>query len=412
VDLAPVPAFPTALTELVLCPKCSVPFFPGSCFCRQCGEARKAVPTHCQHCGAEYASDANYCRVCGSHRHNTPTTIELGYKIPNAKSDPADSSGEAMFELEKKIEIHSAQVHGIAMGKSSEMIATASWDRTAKIFNLRANEIERTWRVPGMVDSKTVQEVGGLYAVAFSKTCDDLVGCTSADQAVYLWSHETGDMRHRFIGHTAEVNDLDFHPTQEIMATASDDCKCIVWDVQEGHVLRRLDKHFKQVYGCTFLGRQNPFLLATGSFDQHFRIFDMRNKSEVISRKEHCDDVIGLDYCSQKQLLATGSDDGTVCIWDARMGWTLCQKINTNEGGRHSEVKRVAFSPSGAWLAAASSSGDVLVYEAESGKRLASLSGHKDCVFGVAWGVDSHTDAKVLVSASHDCTCLQWRALA
>jgi WD40 repeat protein len=317
-----------------------------------------------------------------------------------------------MFELEKKIEIHSAQVHGIAMGKSSDVIATASWDQTAKIFNLRANEIERTWRVPGMVDGNAAQEVGGLYAVAFSKTCDDLIGCTSADRAVYLWSHETGDMRYKFIGHTAEVNDLDFHPTQEIMATASDDCKCIVWDVQEGHVLRRLDKHYKQVYGCTFLGRQNPFLLATGSFDQHFRIFDMRNKSEVKSSKEHCDDVIGLDYCSQKQLLATGSDDGTVCIWDARMGWKLCQKINTNESGRRSEVKRVAFSPSGAWLAAASSTGDVLVHEAESGKRLASLPGHTDCVFDLAWGVDSHTDAKVLVSASHDCVCLQWRVLA
>jgi WD40 repeat protein len=397
------PPIQWTLTELSRCPKCVNQYIDDEAFCRRCSYPRKRVPTHCHYCGTKYLENENYCRVCGSHRHNTPTSTELGYSLPNMKESA--NSNEA-FQFQKKIQIHTAQVHGVAMGKSSEVIATASWDQTVKIFNLKANEVVRTFN---MIPHSNQNELRGLYSIAFAKTCDELIGCTSSDKSTYLWNHESGELKHRFVGHTDEVNDIDFHPTQQIMVTASDDCNAIVWDIQEGIKLRTLDKHFKAVYGCSYLGHQNPFLLATGSFDQHVRIFDMRDKSEAAVFKEHSDDIIGLGYCSHKQLLATGSDDGTICIWDARM-WRLARKINSNEvGQRHSEVKRVAFSPNGSMLAAATSSGNVLVYDADCGKQLAMLEGHTECAFDVAWGVEPHSDAKILISASHDSTCRQWR---
>jgi len=39
-------------------------------------------------------------------------------------------------------------------------------------------------------------------------------------------------------GHSDEVNSIDFHCSQQVMCTASDDSKCIIWDFQEGIVLR------------------------------------------------------------------------------------------------------------------------------------------------------------------------------
>ena len=62
---------------------------------------------------------------------------------------------------------------------------------------------------------------------------------------------------------TAEVNGIDFHVSQQVMCSASDDMKVIIWDFQEGITLRTLDKHTKAVYGCIFLGQENQFLLAT-----------------------------------------------------------------------------------------------------------------------------------------------------
>lgn len=175
-------------------------------------------------------------------------------------------------------------------------------------------------------------------------------------------------------------------------------------------MLRTLDKHTDAVYGCVFLGQENQFLVATCCFDKNTRIFDMRDKSVVACLQMHDDDVIGIDYSPSKFLLATGSDDGKIGIWDSRQ-WRQQVTIDTAaQVDADNEVKRVAFSPNGQWLAAACSSGKVLVYDIDNnGKEICQLGGHTDCVFDVTWGVDPVTNKKLLVSASHDATCNYWQ---
>jgi len=296
-------------------------------------------------------------------------------------------------------------VHSLKMGPFGDTVATASWDATVKLYNLGAEEVVKTLgRTPG-------EEMGGLYAVAFAKTSPSILGCTSNDHSVYLWDHQAGTLSAKLTGHGDEVNGIDFHSSQHVICTASDDCKAMIWDIHEGITLRTLDRHTKAVYGTAFLGQENQYLVATCCFDQKTRVFDMRDKQVVATLQMHTDDVVGIDYSSPKQLLATGSDDGFICIWDAR-SYTLLHKINTREdiGIPDNEVKRISFSPSGNLLAAACSTGRVLVYDVQSQPRTHDqLTGHGDCVFDVAWGVCPQTHAKLVVSASHDHTCRYWR---
>merc|ERR1740127_43141 len=138
--------------------------------------------------------------------------------------------------------------------------------------------------------------MNGLYSVAFAKTAPSILGCTSCNKCVYLWNHQTGQLVSKLMGHTDEVNGIDFHTSQQVMCTASDDCKVIIWDFQEGITLRTLDKHTKAVYGTTFLGQEHQYLVATCCFDQKTRIFDMRDKQMVQMLTGHTDDIIGIDY--------------------------------------------------------------------------------------------------------------------
>jgi len=196
------------------------------------------------------------------------------------------------------------------------------------------------------------------------------------------------------------------------MCTASDDCKVLIWDFSEGIMLRTLDKHTKAVYGATFLGRAYQYLVATCSFDRKTRIFDMRDKSVVATLQTHTDDVIGIDYSPHQHFLATCSDDGLIGLWCIRKWKPECT-FNTREIPNlfDNEVKRVSFSPNGDMLAAACSSGRVLVYNIKTmmPQPVAELDGHTDCVFDVTWGVCPQTQAKVLISASHDHSCRYWR---
>ncbi|CAK0895338.1 unnamed protein product, partial [Prorocentrum cordatum] len=151
------------------------------------------------------------------------------------------------------------------------------------------------------------------------------------------------------------------------------------------------------------------FNIATCCFDRSTRIFDMRDKSVSACLQLHNDDVIGgagtryieprsgsgsrhrrdalqairdlgihgawwshaglpdslvgLDFSPTRGLLATGSDDGKIGIWDSRT-WKPQLTIDTKAHvSQDNEVKRVAFSPNGQFLAAACSSGKVLVYD-------------------------------------------------
>lgn len=339
-----------------------------------------------------------------------------GYGAPAAPRAPPAAEGP--FQFQKVIKIHEAPVHAIDMqctrAPQSPIIATASWDTSVKIYSLGSGDTQRVLSGGG----NGAAEMGGLYAVAFSKTAPEILGCTSCDKSVYLWNHTTGESKGKLTGHADEVNSIDFHTSQQVMCTASDDKKVIIWDFQEGITLRTLDKHTKEVYGATFLGEQNQYSVATCCFDQITRIFDMRDKKVVQSIKDHTEDIIGISYSGNKNFLATGSDDGRIMVYDVRQlmsgpgNQNALYSIDVNIGGQGNEVKRVAFSPDGSLLAAGCSSGEVLVYDMDtcsSGQPYASLGKHDDCVFDVAWGECQQTNARLLVSASHDKTCRSWR---
>jgi len=86
--------------------------------------------------------------------------------------------------------------------------------------------------------------------------------------------------------------------------------------------------------------------------------------------------------------LASGGDDGSVCLWDASDG-TLLQRLQGHSG----MVACVAWSPDGTRLASGGQgqggSGELFVWDARSGahsaERLQALSGHTGIVFAVAW---------------------------
>lgn len=258
--------------------------------------------------------------------------------------------------------------------------------------------------------------MGGLYSVAFSKTSDKILACTSHDHKIYLWDHQQRRSLNALSGHKSEVNGIDFHETQHVMCSASDDKKAMIWDFQEGICLRVLDGHDAEVYGAAFLGLSNQFLVATCCFKGdspkgRTRVFDMRDKKVISTMTDHEDDIIGIDFSTPNNILATGSDDGWVNLYDVRT-WQCVQRLDTNSGTQSqnaNEVKRIMFTTAGDTLAAAGSCGSVFVYGMEGQwVQKAVLDGHTDCVFDVAWGAD-RSGADILVSASHDHTSLVWR---
>jgi len=99
--------------------------------------------------------------------------------------------------------------------------------------------------------------------------------------------------------------------------------------------------------------------------------------------------------------IASGSDDGTVQIWDAMTG----RKISTyrdHSGG----VSTIAWSPDGNWIASASTDGMVRVWAADSMRKVCTYTRHADKVTALAWS----PDGRWIASAGTDSTVQVWDA--
>src|SRR6266481_5754164 len=101
--------------------------------------------------------------------------------------------------------------------------------------------------------------------------------------------------------------------------------------------------------------------------------------------------------------IASGSDDGTVQIWDAMTG----RKISTHRdhsGG----VSTIAWAPDGKWIASAGIDGTVQVWDATTGHRQFVYRDHAHPVHTVAWS----SDGRSIASAGEDMVVHVWKVPA
>jgi WD40 repeat protein len=179
-----------------------------------------------------------------------------------------------------------------------------------------------------------------------------------------------------------------------------------VWETNDTHLLiRSFAAHKDAIYSMAL--SPDDKILATGSYDQKIKLWDADTGKELKTLSGHNGCIFGLTFRPDGKILASASADRTVKLWDVATGErrdTLSQPLK--------EVYAVAFSPDGKRLAAGGADNRIRIWEiSESAAEttnplLHSKFGHEGTILRLAYS----PDGKTLASTADDRTIKLWDA--
>ncbi len=162
-----------------------------------------------------------------------------------------------------------------------------------------------------------------------------------------------------------------------------------------------LNGHSSDVNSVAFA--PNGQILASGSDDNTIKLWNLATRAEIRTLKGHSNHIYSVAFAPDSKTLASGSEDKTIKLWNVETG----KEIRTLTG--HSNwVNSVAFSHDGKMLASGSVDKTIKLWNVETGKEIRTLTGHSQGVQSVAFSPDDTT----LASGSLDKTIKLWNPIA
>ena len=157
-------------------------------------------------------------------------------------------------------------------------------------------------------------------------------------------------------------------------------------------------RHRNLVYSVVF--SPDGTLLASGSEDNTVKLWDVSNRRNIATLKGHTRLVTAVSFSPPDGiLLVSGSDDNTIKLWDV----SNRRNIATLKGHR-SWVSSVVFSPDGTLLASGSDDNTIKLWDVASRQNIATLKGHTKNIHSVVFSLDG----ALLASGSRDNTVRLW----
>lgn len=250
---------------------------------------------------------------------------------------------------------------------------------------------------------KTAQKLQGhskkVVAVAFHPT-QDVVLSASQDATARVWSCSNAgnweapyDCSHIVRKHSGEVTDLSIHPLGDYFLTSSMDKSWALHDLAKGKCVRHV-KDLASGYTCMKF-HPDGLILAGGTEENTVEVWDIKDQVTVAKLTGHEGVVEALSFSENGYYLATASRDGTVKLWDLRKPLNI-QTLKVADGA----ATAVRFDSTGQYLAVGGA-GVVQVYHFEKKavlEKTVELKDHQASVTGVCLG----THARTLASVSMD----------
>ncbi len=168
-------------------------------------------------------------------------------------------------------------------------------------------------RFPGHTDA--------VYAVALNVSAN-LLASAGYDRSIRLFDLSSGRLLRKLAGHNGTIFDLDFDPAGQVLCSASADGTVKVWQTSTGQRLDTLSQPQAEQF-CVRVSPSGQSVYAAGA-DSRIREWTLVSREDVRinplmqSTFAHERPVTILEFSADGRRLASAAEDGTVRVWTVR----------------------------------------------------------------------------------------------
>lgn len=258
---------------------------------------------------------------------------------------------------------HPGGATALAWAPDGRFVATAGYDGNVRLWRV-ADGTVRLFGISGQT----------LWAVAFSPD-GTLLAAAGEDKLIHIWRTDGTGQPRTLAGHARNIWDIAFSPDGRTIASGSFDRMLKLWDVAPGRLIRTVAGHSEAIVGLDI--RRGDGLIATGGDDATIRLW--RADGAPVRTMAAGQYVDAVAFSADGEWLASGGREshGVNAVFKQLFGrrpfgdrgvsarlWRVSDGAMIAAFNEQSDdVVAVAISPDSHWLASGSDDGTVALWE-------------------------------------------------
>lgn len=262
------------------------------------------------------------CFILSGHRDIVMSLTAVGQLLLSAGKDNCillweltcdDNDNKFhLTSIGRNVNSHTSTIGCIAFGyQNSKLFSSVCQDGSLKVWNLKENKNDEE-KYAFQVKFSALAHNKEVNCVTFAPN-NKILATASQDKSAKIWSIDSQAQMGTLRGHTRGVWCIRFSPTDQIILTSAADCSIRLWSLTNYSCLKRFEQE------CSILRAEfidhGKFIISAAS-DGLLKIWNIKTNACLQTLDEHSDRIWALAVSNKSQkYFYSGAADSKLIRW-------------------------------------------------------------------------------------------------